>query len=112
MPSPKLFSSLPKASNWRTGATVLPAHVFMPHRSATQILPPRSISTALVEPQVRGSGSLAQFSMVRYGLGWELGGAPGCAHARTPDMAAARATGIARPALTRRAVIITEAPEE
>ena len=44
-----------------------------PQRSATQTLTPsRSMSTAFVEPQVRPSGNLAQFSIARYGLGAEL----------------------------------------
>ena len=46
-----------------------------PQRSATQTLTPsRSMSTAFVEPQVRPSGKLAQFSIARCGLGAELVG--------------------------------------
>src|ERR1019366_9551690 len=72
MPAPKLFSSLPEESNSRMGARSNPAQVFAPHRSATQMLPCRSTSTPAAAPQVLPSGSLAQFSMVRYGLGREL----------------------------------------
>ena len=54
-------------------SSVFPAQLFAPHRSPTQmLLPSRSISTALVEPHDLPAGSLAQFSMVRYGLGLEL----------------------------------------
>ena len=72
-------SSAPVESNLRTGSRLEPAQLLAPHRSATQMLTPsRSISTALVEPQVRPSGILAQPSTVRYGLGWSL---LGCAAA-------------------------------
>jgi hypothetical protein len=64
-PSPKALTSLPEASNLRMGGSFLPAQLFAPQRSATQmLLPSRSISTALVEPHVRPSGSFAQFSTV------------------------------------------------
>src|SRR5260370_26478473 len=85
MPEPKLFTSLPDESNLRMDGSVLPAQLFAPHRSATQmLLPSRSISTALVEPQGLPSGSFAQFSTVRYGLGCELGSSLLCPRA---DMA-------------------------
>src|SRR5262249_6950458 len=65
MPAPKLFTSLPDASNFRTGSSgdILPvagsAQLLAPHRSATQIdFPSLSMSTALVDPQVRPAGSL------------------------------------------------------
>src|SRR5579863_9040881 len=89
MPDPKLFRSLPAASNLRMGSSVLPAQLLAPHRSATQMLwPSRSMSTALVDPQVLPSGSLAQFSIVRYGLGAEFS----CAHKLTPIAAIPAAT--------------------
>src|ERR1019366_7174676 len=81
MPAPKLLRSLPEESNSRTGASGLSAQELAPQRSATQMWPSRSRSTALVEPQERPSGSLKKFSMVRYGLGCELGAAPGWAKA-------------------------------
>src|SRR6202011_3638049 len=56
IPAPKLVKSLPEGSNLRMAASVLPAQVLAPHRSATQILPARSTSTALVDPHVRPSG--------------------------------------------------------
>src|SRR5690348_9320645 len=37
------------------------------------LVPSRSISTALVDPHMRPSGSLNQLSMVRYGSGCEFG---------------------------------------
>src|ERR1039458_9829250 len=72
-PAPKLLSSLPVESNSRTGASGLSAQELAPQRSATQMWPSRSRSTALVEPQTRPSGILKKFSTVRYGLGCELG---------------------------------------
>ena len=65
MPWPKLVTSFPDASNFRIegDADIWPVarsrQLFVPQRSATQMLrPSRSISTALVEPHVRPSGSL------------------------------------------------------
>jgi hypothetical protein len=56
-----------------------------PHRSATQtVVPSGSMATALVEPQLRPSGNLPQFSIVRYGLGAELVGAEPCVRATLP----------------------------
>ena len=56
---------LPFASNFITGSSVEPTQLFVPQRSATQMLcPSRSIETALVEPQVRPSGAFAQPSTV------------------------------------------------
>src|SRR5689334_10061329 len=102
IPSPKLFTRLPESSNFRIGATLsLPAQEFAPHRSPTQmLLPSRSISTALVDPQVLPSGSFAQPSTVRYGLGWELGAAFGCASAIAPNtvICAAASVNLNRPA--------------
>ena len=76
-PLPKLFTSFPDESNFRMvgSSEISPVarfrHVLAPHRSATQIdRPSRSMSTALVDPQVRPSGIFAQPSMVRYGLSW------------------------------------------
>src|SRR5262245_58256979 len=75
IPSPKLLTSLPDASNLSTTGRFDPAQVFAPHLSATQIdLPSRSISTALVAPHVRPAGIFAQFSTVAYGLGGSLTG--------------------------------------
>src|SRR5262249_2603026 len=75
IPSPKLFTSLPVASNLSTTGSFDPAQVFAPHLSATQMdLPSRSISTALVDPHVLPSGIFAQFSIVAYGLGRSLTG--------------------------------------
>src|SRR5882672_2751038 len=86
MPSPKLFSSLPEGSNSRMGARFEPAQVFAPHLSATHMLPWRSTSTPAVDPQGRPSGSFAQFSIARYGLGWEFRAASSCAYAVPPDV--------------------------
>jgi hypothetical protein len=87
-PSPKAFISLPDASNLRIGGRFEPSQAngvpgFIsegganaPQRSATQtLLPSGSMSTPLVEPQLRPSGSFAQFSIAWYGLGAELVGA-------------------------------------
>ena len=69
-PAPKLFTSLPVESNFNTGSSVDVRHEFVPQRSPTHTLVPSlSISTELVEPHVRPSGSLAQPSTVRNGLG-------------------------------------------
>src|SRR5436190_573794 len=81
-PAPKLRTSLPDWSNSRIGSSVdiLPVagsatQLFVPHRSATQIeRPSRATSTALVDPQVRPSGSLKKFSTVWYGVGASLVG--------------------------------------
>src|SRR5262245_25926611 len=85
IPAPKLFTNLPDASNLRMGSRPDPSHAKgspalncvgganAPQRSATHTLAPsESISTPEVEPQVRPSGSLAQPSTERYGLGAEL----------------------------------------
>src|SRR6476660_2599582 len=69
MPPPKLLSSFPDASNFRIDGRLDPAHELAPQRSATHRPPSRSISTALVDPHILLSGSLNQFSTVRYGLG-------------------------------------------
>ena len=58
-PAPKLFTSFPDASNFRIEGRLEPAQEFVPQRSATQMLRPSlSISTALVDPHSRPSGSL------------------------------------------------------
>src|SRR5215831_1654983 len=70
IPAPKLLRSLPVGSKCRIGSSVELAQLFAPQRSATHTLwPSLSISTALVAPQTRPSGSFAQPSMVRYGFG-------------------------------------------
>jgi hypothetical protein len=65
MPVPKLCTSLPDSSNLRITGNgdiaflVRSQQVLAPQRSPTQIdLPSLSMSTALVEPQVRPSGIL------------------------------------------------------
>src|SRR6185503_13167131 len=74
-PAPKCATTFPVASNLSIGSSVELRQLFVPQRSATQMLfPSRSISTALVEPQVRPSGSFAQPSIVRYGFGRSLVG--------------------------------------
>src|SRR5437867_5621693 len=74
-PAPNDRTRLPLESNFRIDGSVEDAQLFAPHRSATQMLEPsRSISTALVEPQLRPSGSFAHPSTVRYGLGRSLTG--------------------------------------
>src|SRR5690349_167837 len=79
MPDPKLFTRVPLASNSRIGSSLEPEQLLEPQRSATQmLLPSLAISTALVDPQVRPAGSLAQPSTVRYGLGRSLVGAGVC----------------------------------
>src|SRR5207247_1408654 len=53
IPAPKLLTSLPVSSNFRTAGRFDPAQLFAPHRSATQIdLPSGAISTALVAPNL------------------------------------------------------------
>src|SRR5439155_25365436 len=93
MPAPKLFRSLPDESNLRIGSTVGESRhaLFPPHRSPTQtLLPSLSISTALSDPHFRPSGSCAQFSTVRYGLGRSLvGDGPDCAATNTINPAKA-----------------------
>src|SRR5262249_59078151 len=76
IPAPKLFTSLPEASNLSTGSRVEPRQELAPQRSATQTLAPSgSIQTPAVEPQVLPCGIFAQFSTERDGLGGELVGA-------------------------------------
>ena len=65
MPLPVLSSSLPEASNLSTVSSgdisplAASQHEFALQRSATQMdLPSLSMSTALVEPHARPSGSL------------------------------------------------------
>src|ERR1051325_3773058 len=75
-PSPKDFTSWPRSSNLKIDGSCEPAQEFAPQRSATQMLDPSlSMSTALVAPQTRPSGSLAQPSMVLKGFGAEFMGA-------------------------------------
>ena len=71
MPCPKLATILPFGSNLNTvcSGDISPLarsqQLFTAQRSATQMLRPSlSISTALVEPQVRPSGSFAHPSIV------------------------------------------------
>src|SRR6478672_11097264 len=64
-PAPKLLTSLPVASNFSTGSRFDVRQLLVPQRSPTQTLTPSlSISTELVDPHVRPSGSLAQPSIV------------------------------------------------
>src|ERR1035438_7392057 len=105
-PAPKLLSSLPVESNSRTGASGLSAQELAPQRSATQMWPSRSRSTALVEPQTRPSGILKKFSTVRYGLGCDLGVAPGWAKAAARAM-----TGSAASAARRFTIGMTGPPD-
>src|ERR1700733_4455840 len=94
-PAPKLVTALPAASNLMIGARAEPAQELAPQRSATHTLvPSRSMSTALVEPHARPSGSVAQFSIERYGLGSEFF----CPEAVMPAIAA--------PATTAAAIVI------
>src|SRR4051794_9527966 len=86
MPAPKLVTSFPVGSNFNTlgSLDILPVarsrQLFAPQRSATQTdLPSLSISTALVEPHVRPSGSLKKSFIVRYGFGALLTGRISCA---------------------------------
>src|ERR1043166_6565243 len=90
-PAPKCATSLPLASNLSTGSSVDPTQLLAPHRSATQMLTPSlSMSTALVDPQVRPSGILAQPSTVWYGLGRSFTGAEDfCAPAADANAASA-----------------------
>src|SRR6185436_14679761 len=93
MPAPKLLTSLPVESNFRTGSNsdILPAAASqqelvdtgappcgfgrVPHRSPTHTdLPSLSMSTALVDPHSRPAGSFAQPSIVLYGFGASLVG--------------------------------------
>ena len=81
-PEPKLLTSVPDASNFKTGSSVEPRQVFAPHRSPTQIdLPSRSTSTALRDPHFRPSGILKKPAIVRYGFGKSLVGC--CAESAT-----------------------------
>src|SRR5262249_11772337 len=104
-PAPKLFTKLPEASNFRIGGNgeseqangrpgfIIDGGANEPQRSATQTLTPsRSMSTAFVEPQVRPSGNLAQFSIARYGLGAELVWTIACAAALSTSSTAATVT--------------------
>src|SRR5262249_28505452 len=67
--------SFPCSSKWRIESSMESWQEFAPHLSATQMdLPSLSISTALVEPHVRPSGSFAQSVTVWYALGNEFVG--------------------------------------
>ena len=66
IPAPKLFSSLPDASNWKTGLTlalgppqVVPPAPELPHRSATQMVPSGAVVTLAVDPHFLPFGQLA-----------------------------------------------------
>src|SRR5688500_12154037 len=93
-PSPNDFTRLPFASNFRTEGRFDPAQLFCPQRSPTQMLTPSlSISTALVDPHARPSGSFAQPAIVWYGFGASLVGGivalpPTCAPAGTTTIVA------------------------
>src|SRR6188508_149170 len=101
IPAPNDFTRLPLASNLRIAGRSEPVQEFWPQRSATQMLTPSlSISTALVEPQVRPSGSLAHPVIVWYGFGRSLVGVmvadpPTCA-AACPTNPVARETAITK----------------
>jgi hypothetical protein len=69
IPAPKVFNSLPAASNSSTGGSWDAAHELTPHRSATQMCPVGATNTALLEPIVRPAGSVNHRSAVRYGFG-------------------------------------------
>src|SRR6202051_4489248 len=70
IPLPKLLTSLPEASNFRTGSRLAPTQVFVPQRSTPQtLLPSGAISTPAVKPQRRSSGIFTQSAIDRYGLG-------------------------------------------
>src|SRR5262249_36289703 len=59
VPPPKLFTSVPDASNFRIGSSFEFRQVFAPQRSPTQIvLPSLSTPTAPVDPHVRPAGIL------------------------------------------------------
>src|SRR5262245_4036732 len=97
-PAPKLFTSLPVESNFSTvgRSDILPLarsrQLFTPQRSATQIdLPSLSMSTALVDPHVRPSGSLKYSLTVAYGFGASLVGCTSCATTGAVNTAAASA---------------------
>jgi hypothetical protein len=111
-PAPKLFNRFPDESNLRTGSSFEPSQangsaglmrdggMDSPQRSATQTLVPSgSMATALVDPQLRPSGSLPQFAMARYGLGAEFEGALPCVSATFSaiTMAAAMANASMNP---------------
>src|SRR5213075_1527388 len=96
-PAPKLFKSLPDASNFMIGSSFdsaqangAPGLIWLggrvsPQRSPTQTLVPSgSMATALVDPQILPGASVPQFSIARYGFGRELVGAPVCAQAQPP----------------------------
>src|SRR5260370_35126971 len=83
-PAPKLFTNLPDESNLRTGSRSDPSQLkgtpgciwdagtkpCAPQRSSTHTLDPSgSISTALVDPQMRPGGSFPHPSIQRTGLG-------------------------------------------
>src|SRR6266511_4960923 len=81
IPAPKLLTSLPDASKWKTVSNfdispfVASQHELALQRSATQMVRPSlSMSTALVEPHVWPSGSLKMFPAVSYGFGRSLVG--------------------------------------
>src|SRR5216683_1615853 len=80
MPAPRLFTRLPDESNLRMGARSDLAQEVPPRLSTTQMLfLSRSMSALITCPHVLPSGSFAQFSTVRYGVGAELGSAWACA---------------------------------
>src|SRR5436190_18320013 len=106
MPAPKLLTSLPEASNRRTGSTVglVGQPLLPPHRSATQIdFPSLSTSIALIAPHIRPSGSWKWFSTVWYGFGKLFETFWPCAlETRTPMMTAIAAYALNRDGMERR----------
>src|SRR5687768_11209786 len=94
IPSPNDFTRLPFASNLRIAGRLEEPQLLAPQRSATQMLVPSgSMSTALVEPHVRPSGSFAHPSTVRYGFGESLvGWTLACAPAASADVASRTTT--------------------
>src|ERR1051326_8477069 len=93
MPPPKLVSNFPDGSNFRIEGRLDPAQLLAPARSPTHRLPSRSKSTALVDPHARPSGSLNQFSTVRYGFGrLACADATAAAHKKTGSKSRIRTT--------------------
>src|SRR5215510_6831147 len=68
IPSPNIFKTLPEGSSLMIGAKLDPVQLVPPHRSNTQMLPSRSISTPIVPPHFLPPGSVPQPSSMRYGF--------------------------------------------
>src|SRR5687768_17316381 len=72
MPAPRLFTTVPEASNFTSGAVLEPLQVVLAHRSNAQMLrPSRSTSIPAVPPSFRPSGILKWFGSSRYGFGYD-----------------------------------------